>query len=81
MAQTTLEPPGAEHAPGGQQPVRDWTSLRRGECIEIRPSGSPRYRAYVDDRAEDGRLLWVIEKGIGSRRLFVSDDPITLYFT
>jgi hypothetical protein len=33
----------------------------------------------VDDH-DDGRLLWVIEIGMGCRRLLVrDDDPVTLY--
>jgi hypothetical protein len=35
--------------------------------------------AYVDDRADDGQLVWVIENGTGCRRLFVLGDPVTLY--
>jgi hypothetical protein len=62
-----------------QGPVRQWASLERGDCVEVWSAGSFRYAAYVDERAEDGRLIWVIENGTGSRRLFVRDDPFDLY--
>jgi hypothetical protein len=65
--------------PLGQNPVREWASLQHGDLVEVWSNDSFRYAAYVDDRADDGRLLWVIENGTGSRRLFVQEDPVTLY--
>ena len=66
--------------PSDQQPVYDWASLQRGESVEVRSASPFGYAAYVDDLSDDGRLIWLIEKSTGSRRLFVHDDPITLYF-
>jgi hypothetical protein len=63
-----------------QQPVHDWASLQRGEFVEVRSTAPFPYAAYVDDLADDGRLIWLIEKNTGCRRLFVHDDPVTLYF-
>ncbi|WP_171027607.1 hypothetical protein [Pseudarthrobacter sp. NamE2] len=38
------------------------------------------YTALVDERADDGQLIWLIDKSTGSRRLFVRGDPVTLYW-
>ncbi|WP_028265553.1 hypothetical protein [Arthrobacter sp. MA-N2] len=78
MSQTLKTAGGRRRAPK-RQPVQEWASLQRGNCLEVWSGGSFLYIAFVDDRAEDGHLLWVIENGTGSRRLFVRDDPITLY--
>lgn len=75
----TLGPSKGSRRNPGQRPVRKWASLQRGECVEVWSYDSFLYTAYVDDRADDGRLIWVIENGAGSRRLFVRDDPVTLY--
>ena len=63
----------------GQQPVLEWASLQYEDIVEVWSNDSFCYAAYVDDRADDGQLIWVIENGTGSRRLFVRDDPVTLY--
>lgn len=60
-------------------PVQDWASLQPGERVEVWSVNSFCYTAYVDDRADDGQLIWVIENGTGSRRLFIPDDPVELY--
>jgi hypothetical protein len=65
--------------PRGQNPVREWASLQQGDLVEVWSNNSLRYAAYVDDRADDGRLLWVIDNGTGSRRLFIQEDRVTLY--
>lgn len=62
-----------------QQPVHGWASLQHGDCVEVWSNGSFLYPAYVDDRADDGQLIWVIEYSTGCRRLFIRDDPVTLY--
>lgn len=62
-----------------QQPVCRWASLHHGECVEVWSGGSFGYVAFVDDRADDGRFIWVIENGTGSRHLFVQGDPVALY--
>lgn len=79
MNQQTLGPSSGSFRFRDQQPVREWDSLRQGDCVEVWSDGSFRYAAYIDDRADDGRLIWVIENGTGCRRLFVRDDPVTLY--
>ena len=65
--------------PPAQNPALEWASLRYGDRVEVWSDNSFRYTAYVDDRADDGRLLWLVENGTGSRRLFVRDDAVTLY--
>ncbi|MCG2623898.1 hypothetical protein LVY72_18545 [Arthrobacter sp. I2-34] len=62
-----------------QRLVRQWASLQPGDCVEVWSLDSFLYAAYVDDRSDDDRLIWVIENGIGCRHLFVRDDPVTLY--
>ena len=62
-----------------QLPVRGWESLQRGERVEVWSLDSFRYVAYIDDRADDGTLIWVIEDGMGCRHLLVRGDPVTLY--
>ncbi|MBT8163721.1 MULTISPECIES: hypothetical protein [Arthrobacter] len=79
MNQRTLESSSGSRRFPDQPPVRDWASLERRDCVEVWSAGSFRYIAYVDDLAADGQLIWVIENGTGSRRLFVRDDPVTLY--
>jgi len=79
MNQQTLGPSGGSCRFPDQEPVRGWASLRQGDWVEVWSDGSFRYGAYVDDRADDGELIWVIENGTGCRRLFVRDDPVTLY--
>jgi hypothetical protein len=79
MNQQTLGPASGSRRLPGQQPVLEWASLQHRECVEVWSNGSFLYAAYVDDRADDGRLIWVIENGTGCRHLFVRDDPVTLY--
>jgi hypothetical protein len=59
--------------------VQEWASLQHGEYVEVWSHESFCYGAYVDDRSDDGQLIWVTENGTGSRRLFVRDDPVMLY--
>ncbi|WP_028266016.1 hypothetical protein [Arthrobacter sp. MA-N2] len=71
--------PGGSRRFSVQQPVRGWNSLQYGNCVEFGSNGSFLYAAYIDGRADDGHLIWVIENGTGCRYLFVRDAPITLY--
>jgi hypothetical protein len=70
---------GAGRALSDQQPVQDWASLQPGDSVEVSSVDSYLYAAYVDDRSDDGELIWVVENGTGCRRLFVRDDPVLLY--
>ncbi|MDJ0358607.1 hypothetical protein QMG52_21700 [Paenarthrobacter sp. PH39-S1] len=79
MSQQTLGPFRGSRRFPDQQPVRAWASLQHGECVEVWSIDSFCYAAYVDERADDGRLIWVIENGTGSRHLLVRGDPVTLY--
>ena len=79
MGQQTLDQSGESCRLRDQGPVSECASLHHGECVEVWPAGSFCYAAYVDDRAEDGRLIWVIEKSTGSRHLFIRGDPVTLH--
>lgn len=64
-----------------QQLVQDWASLQRGECVVVLSPGPFQYAAYVDDRTEDGQLIWAIEEGTGCRRLFLRGDPVAFYLS
>ncbi|WP_146239001.1 hypothetical protein [Arthrobacter livingstonensis] len=79
MSQQALEKPRESRGIPYQQPVQGWASLQHGECVEVWSMDSFRYVAYVDDRADDGTLIWVVEDGMGCRHLFVNGDPVTLY--
>jgi hypothetical protein len=79
MNHQTLEICNGSRIRPGQHPVREWASLRHGDRVDVWSNNSFRYTAYVDDRTDDGRLIWLIENGTGSRRLFVHEDPVTLY--
>lgn len=76
--QTVMHTGGSRRSPD-QQPVPGWDSLQHGNCIEVWSNNSFLYLAYVDVRSDDGQLIWVVENGTGGRRLFVRDDPVTLY--
>lgn len=62
-----------------QEPVHEWANLQHGDRVQVWSNGSFLYPAFVDDRADNGEVIWVTEHGTGSRRLFVRDDPVTLY--
>jgi hypothetical protein len=79
MNHLTLGPSGGSRRFPDQQPVWDWVSLQHGECVDVWSIDSFLYAAYVDDRSDDGALIWVIQNGTGCRRLFVRGDPVTLY--
>lgn len=80
MNEQTLGRAGrAQRSLPDRQPVDDWAYLRRGSQVEVWSDQLFLYTAYVDDH-DEGRLLWVVEIGMGSRRLLVrDDDPVTLY--
>jgi hypothetical protein len=63
----------------GQEPAHEWATLQHGDCVQVWSNGSFLYPAFVDARADNGQVIWVIEHGTGSRRLFVRGDPVTLY--
>lgn len=79
MSHHTLMGTGRSRRSLDQQPVQGWDSLQHGNCIEVWSNNSFLYLAYVDDRSDDGQLIWVVENGTGCRRLFVRGDPVTLY--
>jgi hypothetical protein len=79
MNQQTPGSSGGRRSLSDQEPVQDWASLQPGDCIEVSSADSFLYAAYVDDRSDDGELIWVVENGTGCRRLFVRDDPVMLF--
>lgn len=58
---------------------RQWNFFKQGDRVEAWSMDSFLFTAYVDDRTEDGEVLWVIEERIGARRLLLRSDHITLY--
>lgn len=56
-----------------------WTHFSQGDHVEIWSMDSFLFTAYVDVRSDDGEFIWVIEEGVGVRRLFLRRDHVTLY--
>ncbi|WP_129545589.1 hypothetical protein [Arthrobacter dokdonensis] len=79
MSQQAPEKPRGRCVFPEREPVRVWTTLQHGDYVEVWSTDSFRYLAYVDDLADDGTLIWVVEDGMGSRHLLVRGDPVTLY--
>lgn len=71
-------PNGARGLPGWQ-PLRNWEALSPGDLVEVWSEGTVLHYAYVDDVSEGGSVVWLVENGTGSRRLFLQNDPVTLY--
>ncbi|WP_139025197.1 hypothetical protein [Paenarthrobacter nitroguajacolicus] len=63
----------------GWQPLQHWETLNPGDLVEVWSEGRILHLAYVDDLSEDGRIVWLLESGTASRRLFLREDAITLY--
>lgn len=81
MNQQILGPKSGSGKVSDREPVRIWAALQHGDQVEVWSGGSLRYKAHIDDLAEDGKVIWVTEIGTGSRRLYVRNDPVTLYWT
>jgi len=54
-----------------------WTALQRGDVVHLNRAGVECHSGFVDDRTEDGRTIWVIDK-IGHRRMFHIEDDYDL---
>nr|QKY82454.1 hypothetical protein [Arthrobacter sp. IN13] len=54
---------------------RSWTSLLPGDIITLLDSGNRVCDGFVDDRTDDGTVIWVVDV-IGGRRLFHIDDGV-----
>jgi hypothetical protein len=50
-----------------------WKSLLPGDVITILDAGTVVCSGYIEDRTENGTVIWIMEK-IGGRRLFHIDD-------
>jgi hypothetical protein len=62
----------------GINPIEEWNCLTHGDSVDIWSFGSFLYTGYVDDRTDDGQVIWVIECETAVRRLFLRSD-VTLY--
>ncbi|MCO4252156.1 hypothetical protein [Pseudarthrobacter raffinosi] len=58
---------------------RQWSFFKPGDRVEIWAENLFLFSARVDDRTDDGEVLWVIEERTGMRRLFLRSDGVTLY--
>lgn len=58
--------------------IKGWDSLTPGQLVEVWDADLRLYVAIVDQCTEDGSMAWLIEHGLGSRRLFMTGD-VTLY--
>jgi len=54
-----------------------WTALQRGDVVNLNRNGVECHRGFVDDRTDDGRTIWVVDK-IGHRRMFHIEDDYDL---
>ncbi|MDF2050477.1 hypothetical protein [Arthrobacter sp. Cr_A7] len=59
--------------PPGKLPL-DWESLVPGQLVEVWAPGRTPFQAYFDERTGDAQAVWLIERGMGSRRLFLIDE-------
>jgi hypothetical protein len=57
--------------------VSKWMSLQRGDVITLSRLGVECHRGSIEERTEDGRMIWVTDQ-IGDRRLFHVEDDYDL---
>ncbi|MBT8162703.1 MULTISPECIES: hypothetical protein [Arthrobacter] len=57
--------------------VSEWTSLQRGDIVTLLRHGVQCHMGTIDERTEDGRMIWVTD-AIGDRRLFHIEDDYEL---
>jgi hypothetical protein len=50
-----------------------WLSLAEGDAITFSRQGSALWGGVIDDRTEDGHIIWVTDE-VGARRLVHSED-------
>lgn len=53
--------------------THSWMSLLPGDNIALFESGNRVCNGFIDDRTDDGTVIWVVDV-IGGRRLFHIDD-------
>jgi hypothetical protein len=54
-----------------------WSALELGDTVNLNRNGVECHRGVVEDRTEDGKTIWVIDK-IGHRRMFHIEDEYDL---
>ena len=54
-----------------------WTALQSGDVVSLNRDGVECHSGVVDDRTDDGRTIWVVDK-IGHRRMFHIEDEYDL---
>ena len=54
-----------------------WTALQSGDVVSLTRDGAECHSGVVDDRTDDGRTIWVVDK-IGHRRMFHIEDEYDL---
>jgi hypothetical protein len=60
--------------------VSMWTSLQRGDVVTLNRHGVRCHQGTIDERTDDGQMIWVID-GLGDRRLFHIEDDYELLIT
>jgi hypothetical protein len=50
-----------------------WLSLAQGDVITFSRRGLAHWGGVIDDRTEDGHIIWVTDE-VGTRRLVLSQD-------
>lgn len=59
--------------------INHWATLHPADWVEVWCGNSYSYIGYVDDRTDDGQIVWVIEDGTSTRRLYTRADTVELY--
>jgi uncharacterized protein YijF (DUF1287 family) len=72
---THAHEPKAEQQPAdaGKHPLLTWSSLGPGDVVSLRVFGNRDYVGTVEDRSEDGLIIW-IRDGLNERKLFHFHD-------
>lgn len=50
-----------------------WSTLKLGDVLNLRRREISFHQGFIDDRTDDGRMIW-ITGSLGDRRLFHIDD-------
>jgi hypothetical protein len=52
-----------------QGPAQDWSSLQRGDLVDVTEAGGYTYAARVETKTEQSDVIWIRRYGMGMRHL------------
>ncbi|BCW78382.1 hypothetical protein NicSoilC5_04010 [Arthrobacter sp. NicSoilC5] len=61
-----------------QEPVPNWTKLRRGDRVAVSKNGTLLASGIVDMVALDGSVFWLNQDGVAGRSLLLYADKLTV---